>query len=332
MKARTQQRFAPAIVAAGFAAVASVAAIAAPAKSNELAEWDAKWTQIQSDADRTDWIDHFRVCAIKFRYRNYDQLFRCLTLFEAKIARDGIKVKHGNIGMLRKAAPVLTGWLRAAAYTELGEPEQALQWAQSAWDALPEEFRQTKQSWMGGQVQDEFSGVALAIGGYSMRDDEATFFGKDNPAGLDLRGETIAMGLAAQRALLHARAGDTDKARIALADLQKWEGIRLKDNWIGIFPTAAPFKIQSQLLSLGPLFALGDYAQVVRIYDEAAAETARKKHRHQLRMALTWIVFLPQGLTYALENQITKAFTAADARPFARAIPRSRSRWRRTTT
>jgi hypothetical protein len=66
---------------------------------------------------------------------------------------------------------------------------------------------------MGGQVQDEFSGIAMTIGGYSMRDaEEQTFFGKDNPAGLDLRGETIAMGLAAQRALLYARAGEAAKA------------------------------------------------------------------------------------------------------------------------
>lgn len=321
MSARRRRRCALAVVNTVLAALVSGAAAAAPAKDNELAAWDAKWIQIQSGADRTDWIDHFRVCAIKFRYRNYDQLFRCLTLFEAKIAKDGVKVKHGNVGMLRKAAPVLTGWMRAAAYTELGEPEQALHWAESAWAALPEEFRQTKQSWMGGQVQDDFSGIAMAIGGYSMRDaEEQTFFGKDNPAGLDLRGETIAMGLAAQRALLFARAGDADKAKAALADLQKWESIRLKDGWIGVFPTAAPFKIQSQLLSLGPLFALGDYAQVVKTYDDAAAETARKKHRHQLRVALTWIVFLPQGLMYTLENQVTKAFTAADARLFAVAI------------
>jgi CHAT domain-containing protein len=317
---RRWRRRALAIVNTVLAVLLSAAALAAPAKDNELAAWDAKWIQVQSGADRTDWIDHFRVCAIKFRYRNYDQLFRCLTLFEAKIAKDGIKVKHGNVGMLRRAAPVLTGWLRAAAYTELGEPEQALKWAEAAWDALPEDYRQTKQSWLGGQVQDEFSGVALAIGGYSMRDEEATFFGKDNPAGLDLRGETIAMGLAAQRALLYARAGNKDQAKIALANLQKWESIRLKDSWIGLFPTAAPFKIQAQLLSLGPLYALGEYTQVVRIYDDAAAETAHKKHRHQLRMALTWIVFLPQGIMYALDKQVTKAFTAADARLFAVAI------------
>ena len=320
MSVRPRRRVALAIINAILVSLLLAADARAKTKDDDLAEWDTKWTQIQSGADRSDWIDHFRVCAIKFRYRNYDQLFRCLTLFEAKIAKDGIKVKHGNVGMLRRAAPVLTGWLRAAAYTELGEPEQALKWAEAAWDALPEDYRQTKQSWLGGQVQDEFSGVALAIGGYSMRDEEATFFGKDNPAGLDLRGETIAMGLAAQRALLYARAGNKDQAKIALANLQKWESIRLKDSFIGIFPTAAPFKIQAQLLSLGPLYALGEYAQVVRIYDDAAAETAHKKHRHQLRMALTWIVFLPQGIMYALDKQVTKAFTAADARLFAVAI------------
>ena len=137
MSGRRRQR-ALAIVTTVLASLLSGAAVSAPAKDNDLAAWDAKWIQIQSAADHTDWIDHFRVCAIKFRYRNYDQLFRCLELFEAKVAKVGVKVKHGNVGMLRKAAPVLTGWMRAAAYTELGEPEQALHWAESAWAALPE--------------------------------------------------------------------------------------------------------------------------------------------------------------------------------------------------
>ena len=82
MSGRRKQRRALAIVNTILAALLSGAAVAAPAKDNELAAWDAKWIQIQSGADRTDWIDHFRVCAIKFRYRNYDQLFRCLELFE----------------------------------------------------------------------------------------------------------------------------------------------------------------------------------------------------------------------------------------------------------
>jgi CHAT domain-containing protein len=290
------------------------------AASADFEKWDSKWRQIQSADDRVDWIDHYRVCAIKFRYRNYDELFRCLDLFETKIAKGGIKIKHGNIEMLRRAAPVLSGWLRTSAYAELGEPELALQWAESAWDALPDEYRQTKQAWTGGQVKDDFWGVCMALGGYTMRDEAGTYAGRDNPAGLDLRGETIAMSLGAQRALLYARAGETAKAKIALATLQKWEALKLKDSVIGLFPTSAPYKAQAQLLSIGPLFAMGDYARVVKTYDDAAADAESKKHRHQLRMALTWILFLPQGIMNELETRAFNVFTAADARLFAVAI------------
>ena len=194
---------------AGSKAQSSVAKAAAA----EFAIWDAKWREIQGANDKVDWIDHFRVCAIKFRYRNYDDLFRCLELFEAKIARGELKkIKHVSVAELRpmllKVTPVLTGWLRTSAYAELGEPELALKWAESAWGALPEDFQNTKRSWMGGQKQDDFSGIAVTIGGSTGRDEEMTFVGRDNPAGLDLRGETIAMSL--------AHTGKTDEARAML--------------------------------------------------------------------------------------------------------------------
>ena len=41
------------------------------------------------------------------------------------------------------------------------------------WDALPEEFQNTKRSWMGGQKQDYFSGIAVTIGGSTGRDEDA---------------------------------------------------------------------------------------------------------------------------------------------------------------
>lgn len=294
---------------------------AAPAAHAALDKWDEKWRQIQSPADPVDWLDHYRVCAIKYRYRNYDELFRCLDLFEEKVAKNTKKYNRISADAARRAAPVLTGWLRTSAYAELGEPEAAMKWAESAWNALPEDYRTTKQRFfLGGQSYTEFTGVALVLGGSSARDDEGLFVGRDNPAGLDLRGETIAMSLAAQRSLLFQRAGETQKAQIAFEDLRKWEDLKKKDSVIGIIPTSSPYKTQAQLLSIGPLFAMGQYARVVTTYDEAAADVTRKKHRHEFREAMTWLVFLPWGIEYALENQALKAFTAADARLFAVAI------------
>ena len=296
----------------------------AKAAAAEFAVWDAKWREIQGANDKVDWIDHFRVCAIKFRYRNYDELFRCLDLFEAKIAHGELKkVKHVSDEKLRpmllKATPVLTGWLRTSAYAELGEPELALKWAESAWDALPEDFQNTKRSWMGGQKQDDFSGIAVTIGGYTGRDEEMTFVGRDNPAGLDLRGETIAMSLAAQRALLYIRAGQTEKAKAALESLRKWQDLRNKDSMLNLFPTGAPYKTQSQLLSIGPLYAMGDYAAVIKTYDEATAAVASKRHWHEFRTMLIYL-WPPDWIYAPLDKLVMKAFTAADARLFSIAI------------
>jgi CHAT domain-containing protein/tetratricopeptide (TPR) repeat protein len=172
---------------------------------------------------------------------------------------------------------------------------------------------------MGGQKQDNFSGVALTVGGFTGRDEEMAYAGRDNPAGLDLRGETIAMSLAAQRALLYARAGQTEKARAALAALRKWEDLRMKDSITLLFPTSAPFKNQARLLSIGPQFALGDYAQVVKNYEDAEAAAARKKHWHQFKTILIYL-YLPDLVLGPLYKGFVAAFNPADARLFAVAI------------
>ena len=41
----------------------------AKAAAAEFAIWEAKWRELQGANDKVDWIDHFRVCAIKFRDR-----------------------------------------------------------------------------------------------------------------------------------------------------------------------------------------------------------------------------------------------------------------------
>src|SRR5579864_7360772 len=98
-------------------------------------EWELKWQQIQTPSDPVSWSDHFHVCGLKYRFRNYDQLFRCLDLLEAKIAAGDKRVPQAKT--VQTSAPVYIDWLRASAYAELGEPEIALKWADSAWNALP---------------------------------------------------------------------------------------------------------------------------------------------------------------------------------------------------
>ena len=56
--------------------------------------WDEKWRLIQGPSDSVTWVDHFRVCAIKYRYRNYEELFHCLDLFETKLANGGKSIAH----------------------------------------------------------------------------------------------------------------------------------------------------------------------------------------------------------------------------------------------
>ena len=284
-----------------------------------LDKWSDNWRLIQSPSDSVNWIDHFRVCAIKFRYRNYDELFRCLDLFEAKVERGGKRIAH--VEVVRRVTPVLTGWMRASAYAELGEPEVALKWAESAWNAMPEDYRKTHQSFFGGQARGDFTWVAETVGGASMLVDDDSRFGRDNPAGLDLSAETIAMSLAAQRSLLYQHLGELPEAQAALADLRKWEELRKKDNFTGLIPTSAPYKAKAQLLSIGPLFAMGEYAQVVQAYDATAADLERKRHREQFGNAMGWVFLFPFKVRDSVINTVFfSPFAPSDARLFAVAV------------
>ncbi len=103
--------------------------------SRNWLNWDAKWRQIQSPADKIDWVDHFRVCTLKYRYRAYDDLLRCLDLFEAKISRDGKRLSHGDEA--RSVAPVVAAWLRSVATLNWDRTDLALTWAEKAWRAIP---------------------------------------------------------------------------------------------------------------------------------------------------------------------------------------------------
>jgi CHAT domain-containing protein len=266
-------------VPASSARTASDAAAASAAA--DLRPWDDKWRQIQANPLSVSLADHWRACEIKFRFRIYRDLFRCLDLIEARSDKNERQ---------RRYAPVIIGWMRADAYAELGQSAEALRWAESGWQALPQQYRDGSAVYDRGAnpirsisavagligvvgviigdiaYHDDFEAVAVEAGGsdwsgeghgYSVRQ-----VGRHNPAGLDMRPQAIAMKLAAERALLHQQLGDTELARVALQDLHKWRDRAIIQKNL--------FELTASVLSLGPLFAIGDYADVVKDYEHLA--------------------------------------------------------------
>jgi CHAT domain-containing protein/tetratricopeptide (TPR) repeat protein len=277
-----------------------------------LAQWDDKWRSIEVRPTSVALTDHWRVCEIKFRFRVYRDLFRCLDLIEARSDKDAREQRY---------APVIIDWMRAEAYAELDEPIEALRWADSGWQALPESYQNGSAVYdrranplkmlpipvpigtiIGNLVYlDDFEAVAIEAGGSYWSGEgygaSPSLVGRHNPAGLDLRPQAIAMSLAAMRAIMHEQLGDTQLANVALRDLHKW-----KDSLV----QANEFEITVSALSLGPSFAVGDYAGVVKDYEDLANQARRE----QSISTIGYITTL--GLGYVAH----KAFTL-DAREFS---------------
>jgi CHAT domain-containing protein len=302
--------------------------IPATVKSNE---WDVKWREIQSASDSVVWTDHFQVCALKYRFRIYSQLFRCLDLLDAKIAAGGKLVPR--IDTVRRYSPVMSGWLRATAYAELGEPQVALKWASSAWDALPQPFRSADS-----MVTDPgmfFSGNpdlkavfaiytvgaslgSVGLGGGETSIEEGMFHqGRGNPAALDFRPSMVTMSLAVLRALLYQNLGDIDQANNALADLKRWENLRqLVPGPLGfghVTSNSVPFRETAEIESIGPLFVRADYRQIIDIYEPLAERIHRTRQSERAEDALFWTLFLP-----------FKAIDALASAPFNHLFPDAR--------
>jgi CHAT domain-containing protein len=289
-------------------------------------EWEFKWNQIQSPSDSVTWTDHFQVCGLKYRFRNYDQLFRCLDLLEAKIAAGGERVPKAEL--VQRGAPVMIAWIRASAYAELGEPETALKWAELAWAALPEEFRAadsriTKTKRFGGHPAElkaiYYVGESLGSNGLGFETtamQEGMFReGRDNPAALDFRPAMVTMSLAVQRALLNQRLGNADKTNAALADLRRWELVRwMNDTTFNIIPVQSkikPFKGKAQLLSIGPLFVAGDYQRVIVIYEQLARKVASTRQRESAGKALGSAFFSGDFILKVVSHSDRRLFTVA---------------------
>ena len=286
-------------------------------EKDDLEPWEKKWREIQSPTDKVGYVDHFRVCAIKYRYRNYDELFRCLDLFEAKVALGDKRIGNkGEVERVRMVAPVLMGWLRASAYADLGQSDAALQSAESAWNALPERSRSASNGshtsgWISPPDEKALYEVTEKItGNPGMLDDmvysSQSRYGRSNPAGLDMRSTTIAMGLAAQRCLLYQHLGETAKSKEAFADLQGWEKVTAFGSWIPFDgQDTEPFKAQAQLLSLGPLFAMDEYAQVIETYESIARKMAWGRRVENFQNVLMWMTVIDKVFQAALRSVMT---------------------------
>jgi tetratricopeptide (TPR) repeat protein len=295
----------PAAPPAGSASVAS----SHDAPPAELALWNEKWRQVQARPESVALGDHWRVCEIKFRFRVYRDLFRCLDLIDARTDLDARE---------RRYAPVITDWMRAEAYAELGQPVEALRSSEAGWAALPRKYQDGSAIYDAGTNPlqmltpigalvgkiDDFEAVAVEAGGSNWSDEgrgiSVRQVGRHNPAGLDLRPQAIAMNLAAERALLHQQIGEIDQAKAALQDLRKWE-----DPVIPIAPTNF-FELTASALSLGPMFALGNYTEVVKTY----AELTHLARMEQAGRTMGFITTL--GLSY-----LTEKIAAPDYRDFA---------------
>jgi CHAT domain-containing protein len=280
----------------------SAAAVVHDVQPDELAQWDWRWRAIQVRPESTSLADHWRVCEIKFRFRIYRDLFRCLDLIEARSDKDAREQRY---------APVIIGWMRTEAFSELGQPVEALKWSQAAWAALPENYRDGTAVFDAGAnpvrrfvplvgaiigaviFHDDFEAVAVEAGGSNWSDEGHGLslwqIGRHNPAGLDLRPQAIAMNLAAERALLHQQLGEHEQAVVALHDLEKW-----KDRFSLIRTNG--FGMTEAAVSLGPMFAMGDYAGVVSNYRDLA-EFAHMEQGSRVLSAVTSL-----GLAYLGEK------------------------------
>ena len=225
----------------------------------------------------------------------------------------------------------MTGWLRAAAYAELGEPETALKWAESAWAALPEGFRTadnkiSKTGLFGGLSDDVmpvfYVGATLGSAGLGFEDSTMAEGmlreGRNNPAALDFRPQMVTMSLAVQRALLNRRLGNVRQADAALADLQRWEDNRyMVGDAYGIPGLSAasnirPWKGRAQLLSIGPRFAQGDYEEVAAIYEQLALKVASmRKMEHGFKKSVGWNIFSGQFIESMMTRSDARLFTVA---------------------
>lgn len=273
---------------------------------DQLAAWNATWLRVQQQPQSVTWSDHWRVCDIKFRFRSYRDLFQCLDLMDQRT--ESLPADSPQ----RKYEPLIANWMRSFAYAELGQEDAALTAANDAWERLPRAYQEvSKAVWecAGASVfstcrPTSFQSVAIEAGGTKF-DDFSTSSGEtigfNNPAGLDLRPQTIAISLAAQRGVLYARRGDTAMTKGMLEYLDKW-------------PKRSRYFFQPVMRQEPALqFTLGDYRAVVKAY--GWVRRANRAERFGRFMAR-----LNSALYLGVPTLMDRAFGMRDSRRFASAL------------
>lgn len=91
-------------------------------------EWEVKWKMVIEDSDQLDLQDHWFSCGIKFRLRQYSDLFSCLDKLKVRTAKtlDADDPK-------RVMEPLFSGFLYSTALMELGQYPEALEHAKAAY-------------------------------------------------------------------------------------------------------------------------------------------------------------------------------------------------------
>ncbi len=219
-------------------------------------------------------------------------------------------------------------WLRAAAYSELGERRTALKYA--AWAALPEMFRTadnniTKTGLVQRIQRQGFAALLCrsALGSAGLGFENTTMAegmlreGRNNPAALDFRPQMVTMSLAVQRALLNQRLGNVQQANAALADLKRWEDNRwmAPDSFgipgLSMASNIKPWKGRAQLLSIGPLFAQGNYEEVAAIYEQLALKVASMRRTETLKKSMGWNILSGEFIESMMSRSDARLFTLA---------------------
>jgi CHAT domain-containing protein len=271
-----------------------------------LAEWDATWVRVQEQPQSVSLSDHWRVCEIKYRFRTYRDLFKCLDLIEQRIALLASDAPQRQYG------PLIINWMRSHAYAELGQEDAALTAANEAWELVPGAYREvSKAVWecSGTSVfsscrPSTFQQVALEAGGtkfdeVNVSSGETTGF--NNPAGLDLRPQTIVISLAAQRGVLYARRGDTATANSMLEYLDKW-------------PKRSRYFFQPVMRQEPALqFTLGNYKAVVKAYSWVRLANRMDKFGR-------FMAGLNSALYLGVPTLADRVFSMRDSRRFASAL------------
>lgn len=245
----------------------------ATSAADKIAVPDAVWQRIQKGDSGLAILDYWNVCGIKYRTRIYKDLFTCLDRVEERVFREAQSFRSGNaprakpsisdysqltdtatnrvedsVETLEKFVPFYTNWMRAEAFVELGQLQEARESAKAALKVVSPTPDVRRMNW-----------ACIEFGGFFPFGSQNTgLICRNNPAGVDFDYQVIRMRLLAQMGLVNALLGDTQEAENYVAEIGRMFNLR----------GARPYGTMARLQATIPLFALKKYDEVARIHQE----------------------------------------------------------------